>query len=175
MSYVHTGPHGEVCDSGYEVRILSDLAGQGISYDYQPSPLSYSTKHSRGYCKACGSTEVFQDRSYTPDIKLPNGVYVESKGRLDPQGRVFLKAVVTCNPRVPLVFMFQRNNKFGKDNSYSKFADSIGVPWIVGTKIPNEWLTPEFAQRLALAAKGGELLKKQPRSSPKPPKAGGAP
>ena len=53
--------------SGLEELIDQDLKNKGIDGEYEQHKISY--------------TKPATSHKYTPDFKLPNGIYVETKGR----------------------------------------------------------------------------------------------
>jgi len=79
--------------------------------------------------------------SYLPDFKLPNGIYVEAKGKLDAGTCRKMKAVKAANPNLDIRFVFMRANnpmRRGSKMRYWEWAEKNGFPWAEGT-IPLEW------------------------------------
>jgi hypothetical protein len=79
--------------------------------------------------------------NYLPDFLLPNGIYVEAKGRLDAASMRKMRCVKASNPKLDIRFVFQNANQ--KLNKRSKlkhweWAEKYGFPWAEGT-IPLEW------------------------------------
>jgi hypothetical protein len=79
--------------------------------------------------------------SYLPDMRLPNGIYVEVKGYLDAAACRKMKAVKASNPHLEIRFCFMDLN--GKRNKRAKlknwqWADKYGFKYCEGT-IPKEW------------------------------------
>ena len=83
---------------------------------------------------------------YTPDFTLYLGdriVYVESKGRLDPDARKKMLAVREAHPDVDLRILFQREQPIRKGSKamYSDWARKSGFQYAFGDSIPEEWLS----------------------------------
>lgn len=117
--------------SGFEERIYNNAVGRGQKLAYEPPDATlYYTKPARR-------------TRYIPDFVLPNGVIVESKGRLTSVDRAKMLDVSKCNPEVDIRFLFQRaNNRITRSpNSmtYWQWADKHGFRWSEGDVIPEEW------------------------------------
>jgi len=80
-------------------------------------------------------------RSYTPDFALPNGVLIETKGRLtveDRQKHIWIK---TQHPELDIRFVFSNpNNRIakGSNTTYAAWAEKNGFLFSRGS-IPREW------------------------------------
>lgn len=84
-------------------------------------------------------------QTYLPDLLLPNGIYVEIKGKLDGVTRRKMLAVKKAHPHKDIRFVFMRAyNKIykGSRTSYAAWADKNGFPWAEGF-IPEEWFSEE--------------------------------
>lgn len=82
------------------------------------------------------------EHTYTPDFVLPNGIIVETKGRLTMYDRKKMVLVRESNPDKDIRFVFQRaNNKIrkGSKTTYAKWAEKNGFKWAEGS-IPQEWI-----------------------------------
>ncbi len=77
---------------------------------------------------------------YQPDFILPNGVIIETKGRLDVWDRRKMVAVKTQNPQLDIRFVFQKASmKLSRNGkTYGEWAEAYGFPWAEGC-IPIEW------------------------------------
>lgn len=81
-------------------------------------------------------------RSYSPDFKLCDGLYVETKGRFlceDRQKHLWLKAQ---HPEIEIRFVFQNPQapiSKGSKTTYARWADRHGFKWSKGL-IPIEWM-----------------------------------
>ena len=116
--------------SGLEQDVALDLNKKGIVYGYESVVFRY--------------TVPAQLHRYTPDFVLPNGIYVEVKGRLTFYDRRKYLAVAESNPGIDLRFLFHRpGNRISKvsETTYSKWAEDNGFLWAGGRAIPDEWLT----------------------------------
>ena len=113
--------------SGLEVKVADFLSSLKVSFEYESRKLAY----------------VLQC-NYTPDFLLPNGVFLEVKGRLTSEDRRKMIAVKKSNPDLDIRFVFQAPfNKIykGSKTTYAKWADTHGFPWSSYQSIPIEWLT----------------------------------
>lgn len=96
-----------------------------MQYQYEPHSLDYVL-----------------DRKYTPDFKLPNGIYIEAKGKLDQDTRSKMIAVKKAHPDLDIRFVFMRGeNKLNKGSktTYMDWAKKNGFEAADG-KVPEEWL-----------------------------------
>jgi len=113
--------------SGLEEKVSDLLLELGVKYEYESTKVPY----------------VLQC-NYTPDFLLPNGVFLETKGRLTDEDRRKMKAVKKSNPDLDIRFVFQAPfNKIykGSKTTYAKWAEKHGFPWCAFHSIPLEWLT----------------------------------
>ena len=113
--------------SGLEERVADLLTSLKVSFEYESRKLAY----------------VLQC-NYTPDFLLPNGVFLETKGRLTSEDRRKMIAVKKSNPDLDIRFVFQAPfNKIykGSKTTYAKWAERYSFPWCAAQSIPIEWLT----------------------------------
>jgi len=113
--------------SGLEKQVADLLSSLKVEYEYESTKVPY----------------VLQC-NYTPDFLLPNGVYLEVKGRLTVEDRRKMLAVKKSNPKLDIRFVFQAPyNKINKGSktTYAKWADKYGFPWCCYSTIPLAWLT----------------------------------
>lgn len=113
--------------SGLEEKVADLLSSLKVKYEYESTKVAYTLK--------C---------NYTPDFLLPNGIYLEVKGRLTTEDRRKMLAVKKDNPELDIRFVFQAPfNKLykGSKSTYAKWADKYGFPWCTYHSIPIEWLT----------------------------------
>jgi hypothetical protein len=113
--------------SGLESKVADLLSSLKVKYEYESKKLAYQLE--------C---------NYLPDFLLPNGIYLEVKGRLTSEDRRKMLAVKRCNPDLDIRFVFQAPfNKIykGSKTTYAKWAEKSGFPWCQYTKIPYDWLT----------------------------------
>ena len=113
--------------SGLEGKVADLLSGLKVPYEYETTKLAYVLK--------C---------NYIPDFLLPNGIFLEVKGRLTSEDRRKMKAVKKSNPDLDIRFVFQAPfNKIykGSKTTYAKWAEKHGFPWCSYQTIPIDWLT----------------------------------
>jgi hypothetical protein len=137
--------NGDKCASQYECDVVQSLIDRGLPYEYEPVKLEYETNIVKGLCKQCGAEgrDVVQRRTYTPDLRLPNGIIVEVKGKFTAPKRNLMRQLVKSNPDIDLRFIFMRDNFYGGRKGtrrrYTGWAHTQGCVAVVGTEIPAEW------------------------------------
>ena len=112
--------------SGLEGKVADLLSSLKVKYEYENTKLAYVLE--------C---------NYIPDFLLPNGVFLEVKGRLTSEDRRKMKAVKKSNPELDIRFVFQAPfNKIykGSKTTYAKWAEKSGFPWCHYQSIPIDWL-----------------------------------
>lgn len=112
--------------SGFERTIATFLERNKIKYQYEPVKLAYVL-----------------ERTYCPDFLLPNGVFIEAKGKLDQETRSKMLAVKKAHPDLDIRFVFMKGeNKLSKGSkmTYMQWAEKNGFPAADG-EIPLDWLT----------------------------------
>lgn len=113
--------------SGLEEKIAKQLQDCGVPVDYETTKIKY---------------QVNEERTYTPDWKLPNGIIVESKGRFTVSDRKKHLLIKQQYPELDIRFVFSNSNakiNKGSKTSYAdwcrkynfKFSDKL---------IPKDWL-----------------------------------
>jgi hypothetical protein len=113
--------------SGLEETISSQIKGKGIDVKYESEKIPYIVPAST--------------HTYNPDFKLPNGIFVETKGRFVAADRKKHLLVKAQNPHLDIRFVFSNSNNKITKNSKTTYAD-----WCVknGYKyadkiIPEDW------------------------------------
>lgn len=103
---------------------------RGIPYVYEAIKLKYTLK----------------PRFYYPDWKISTAsgktIYVETKGYLDPDDKLLLRAVKEQHPELDIRFVFAKaDKKFLKSGkmTHADWADKYGFPWAEKV-IPDNWL-----------------------------------
>jgi hypothetical protein len=114
--------------SGLEEDIDSILKQVGIDGDYEKHKINYikpETKH-----------------VYTPDFRLPNGVFIETKGRFVLDDRKKHLLIKKQHPELDIRFIFQNARNKIRKGSKTTYADwCIKNGFIYSEKIiPSEWL-----------------------------------
>lgn len=117
--------------SGYEERVYNNAINRKRKLDFEPpDALVYYVKPAR-------------KSRYIPDFRLPNGILVETKGRLTAQDRAKMLLVVRDNPELDIRFLFQRANqritRSKNSMTYGEWADKHEFVWSTGETIPDEW------------------------------------
>jgi len=111
--------------SKFEQDVATSLERQGVKYDYEGRELPFT-----------------RECTYTPDFRLPNGIFIEVKGYFLPSDRTKLLLVRKQNPHVDirLVFMNSRNRLSKRSKTtYAKWADKHGFLW-AEKQVPERWI-----------------------------------
>ena len=114
--------------SGLETRIDENLKRQGIDGEYEKNVIKYTIPAS--------------DHNYYPDFKLPNGIYIESKGWFLPEDRKKHILIKNQHPELDIRFVLQSpNSKIykGSKTTYAMWCDKHGFKWAKGD-IPQSWI-----------------------------------
>ena len=113
--------------SGLEERVGQQIASMGLPVLFETVKIKFE--------------QPPKNRTYTPDFILPNGVHIETKGRLtveDRQKHLWIKAQL---PDLDLRFVFSNpNNRIakGSNTSYADWCNKNGFLFSRGS-IPREW------------------------------------
>ncbi len=114
--------------SGFERKVKAYLDSVGVSFTYEADRIPYKVPETK--------------RAYIPDFRLPNGIYVESKGRWLDKSKMLL--VIEQNPHLDIRMLFMRDLPIRKGSKtlYSTFCEKKGIKYAVSPKgvIPEEWL-----------------------------------
>jgi len=114
--------------SGLEEVISNKLAENNIDGEYE--------KHKIKYIKPA------TEHTYTPDFKLPNGIFVETKGRFVTEDRKKHVLIRKQHPELDIRFVFQNSkNKIrkGSPTTYADWCNKHGFKY-ADKVIPQEWL-----------------------------------
>lgn len=121
---------GKTLRSGFEVKTAKFLEENNIRYEYEEDILSYVVPEST--------------HKYKPDFKLPNGIYVECKGRFTPADRKKMSLVIEQNPDLDIRLLFMLNNKLSRSSktTYADWCAKRGIKCHVSSKgeVPLAWL-----------------------------------
>lgn len=115
--------------SGLEEKIVGQIEALGGTCQFESFKLAYKVP--------------MRDASYTPDLLLPNGIIIETKGLFQTDDRKKMKLVKEQHPKLDIRFIFSNANaKIAKQSktTYAKWADTNGFPW-AHRNLPKEWLT----------------------------------
>lgn len=114
--------------SGLEEQIDLSLANMGVDGQYEQHKISYVVPAS--------------DHKYTPDFRLPSGIFVETKGRFVAADRKKHLLIKEQHPDLDIRFLFQNaNNKLSKKSktTYAQWCVKHGFLY-AEKEIPKEWL-----------------------------------
>ena len=126
--------------SKLEKRVLDDLVERKQGFGYETTSFPWSEKIARAKCGDCGGV-AYADRSYTPDVFLPNGIIIEIKGRFTSHDRKIAAAMKEQHPELDIRTLFQTDNWLNKNkkNKYSDWCEKKGI--LCAFKlVPEEWL-----------------------------------
>lgn len=120
----------ETFRSRFEGKVAQFLSTAGLPFTYEEEVIKF--------------VQPAQNRRYTPDFVLSNGIILEVKGYLKPSDRQKHKWIKDQHPHLDIRFVFQ--NPYNKIYKGSKtrncdWADKLGYPWCKGPNIPEQWLT----------------------------------
>ena len=114
--------------SGLEMDIDANLKNQGIDGEYEQHIIEYvkpETKH-----------------KYHPDFKLPNGIFVETKGRFLADDRKKHILIKKQHPELDIRFLFQNSKtkiSKGSKTTYADWCMKHGFQY-ADKIIPEDWL-----------------------------------
>ena len=112
--------------STFETTVCQFLDLEGIKYKYEPDAIEY----------------FHEPSTYTPDLKLENGIYIELKGYFDAADRKKHLLIKQQHPDLDIRFVFMKpKNKLNKNSAttYGDWCDQHGFKWAGGT-IPLSWV-----------------------------------
>jgi len=113
--------------SGLEERVSKELEEAGVKYEYETQKIKY---------------RVEEDRTYTPDFILPNGIIVETKGRFVVADRKKHLLIQKQRPELDIRFVFQNSRAKlykGAKSTYGQWCDKHGFLY-ADKSIPEDWL-----------------------------------
>jgi hypothetical protein len=114
--------------SGLEDKVAKALEALGIDPRYEQEKITYVVPTRKA--------------TYTPDFRLPNGIFVETKGRFvvaDRQKHLFIKAQ---HPELDIRFVFSNSKaKISKTSqtTYAMWCEQHCFKY-ADKEIPSEWL-----------------------------------
>ena len=112
--------------SGLEERVSKELEEAGVKYEYETQKIKY---------------RVEEDRTYTPDFILPNGIIVETKGRFTTADRKKHLLIQKQHLKLDIRFVFQNSRAKlykGAKSTYAQWCDKHGFMY-ADKSIPEEW------------------------------------
>ena len=113
--------------SGLEERVSKELEEAGVKYEYETQKIKY---------------RVEEDRTYTPDFILTNGIIVETKGRFTTADRKKHLLIQKQHPKLDIRFVFQNSRAKlykGSKTTYAQWCDKWGFMY-ADKSIPEEWI-----------------------------------
>ena len=114
--------------SGLEEDLDNTLKQVGIDGEYEKHKIAY--------------TKPATQHTYTPDFRLPSGIFVETMGRFVVEDRKKHILIKQQYPELDIRFVFQNSkNKIrkGSKTTYADWCEKHGFKYADGT-IPQEWL-----------------------------------
>jgi len=114
--------------SGLEETVAGQLKKLGVQAGYETTKIKY---------------RVEEDRTYTPDFILPNGIIVETKGRFVAADRKKHMLIRKQHPELDIRFVFTNSKaKLSKTSkvTYAAWCNKNGFLF-ADKEIPLEWIT----------------------------------
>lgn len=114
--------------SGLEEVIDAQLRQNNIDGEYEKYKVSY--------------IKPVTHHEYTPDFRLPNGIFVETKGRFVVEDRKKHILIKEQHPELDIRFVFQNSKNKIRKGSKTTYADWCNKHGFVFADkvIPTEWL-----------------------------------
>ena len=113
--------------SGLEDDIAKDLSQRKVKFGYESIKVRW---------------KLVEDKTYTPDFILPNGVVIESKGRFVTADRKKHLKIKEQHPELDIRFVFSNSNSKlykGAKSTYADWCKKHGFMY-ADKRIPDEWL-----------------------------------
>ena len=114
--------------SGLEEDIDKTLQENQIDGEYEQHTINYTIPESK--------------HTYTPDFRLPSGIFVETKGRFVIEDRKKHLLIKAQHPELDIRFVFQNSRgkiRKGSKTTYADWCDKHGFVYADKT-IPSDWL-----------------------------------
>jgi len=113
--------------SGLEDDIAKDLKDRGVEFEYEKLKVQW---------------QLIENKTYTPDFKLPNGLIIESKGRFVAADRKKHLVIKRQHPFLDIRFVFSNSRSKlykGAKSTYGDWCNKHGFLY-ADKRIPDEWL-----------------------------------
>jgi hypothetical protein len=113
--------------SGLEVDLDESLKQKGIDGQYEQHKIKY--------------VKPATNHTYTPDFRLPNGIFIETKGRFVADDRKKHILIKDQYPELDIRFVFQNSkNKLrkGSKTTYADWCIKYGFEY-ADKEIPMDW------------------------------------
>lgn len=128
MGYHYRGPYKSGYRSGLEESVSKDLEALSVPFEYEKYKIKYKIPE--------------KEHTYTPDFKLPNNIFIETKGVFTPEDRQKHLLIKEQHPEIDIRFVFQnpgtKLNKRSK-TTYADWCKKHGFQYAAKT-IPRIWL-----------------------------------
>ena len=114
--------------SGLEDDIAKDLKDRGVNFEYEKLKVQW---------------QLLENKTYTPDFKLPNGIIIESKGRFVQADRKKHLIIQDQHTFLDIRFVFSNSRSKlykGAKSTYGDWCNKHGFLY-ADKRIPDEWLT----------------------------------
>jgi len=114
--------------SGLELQIDESLKQRGIDGEYEKHIIKYVKPETH--------------HKYHPDFRLPNGIFIETKGRFLSDDRKKHLLIKSQFPEIDIRFLFQNaKTKISKASktTYADWCDKNGFKW-AEKMIPDSWI-----------------------------------
>ena len=114
--------------SGLEEDVDKTLTERDIDGEYEQHTINYTIPESK--------------HVYTPDFRLPNGIFVETKGRFVMEDRKKHVLIKSQHPDLDIRFVFQNSRgkiRKGSKTTYADWCDKHGFIY-ADKNIPDDWL-----------------------------------
>lgn len=114
--------------SGLEARIAGELEDQDVDFTFEEEKIKYIKPE--------------REATYTPDFRLPNGIYIEAKGRFITEDRQKHLLIRKQRPELDIRFVFSNSKqKIGKKSktTYADWCEKKGFLYS-DESIPVEWI-----------------------------------
>jgi len=113
--------------SGLEDDIAKDLKDRGVEFEYEKLKVQW---------------QLIENKTYTPDFKLPNNIIIESKGRFVAADRKKHLVIKRQHPFLDIRFVFSNSRSKlykGAKSTYGDWCNKHGFLY-ADKRIPDEWL-----------------------------------
>lgn len=114
--------------SGLEDKVGDQLKAKGIDPQYEQHKIKYTVPE--------------RPATYTPDFRLPNGIFVETKGRFTSDDRKKHRLIKAQFPHLDIRFVFSnalaRISKVSK-TTYADWCEKYGFKF-ASKLIPEKWI-----------------------------------
>jgi len=109
----------------FERSVSEDLDSRDVEYEYEKHRIQYVST-----------------RTYIPDFRLPNGIFIEVKGWFRPSDRSKHLKIQKQHPEIEIRFLFQNaKQKLSRQSrtTYSQWCERYGFKW-AELVVPQGWL-----------------------------------